>query len=109
MARQDEHYMAMALREAAKGRGLVEPNPQVGAVLVKEGKVLAVGYHREFGAAHAEVDAIRKAGDDAREATLYVNLEPCVHEGKTPPCVDSIVDAGNDRDARRQMACSTRF
>lgn len=86
--------MRMALAEAAKGRGLVEPNPQVGAVIVKDEKVIAKGHHGKFGGPHAEVEAIRAAGADAAGATLYVNLEPCAHQGKTPPCADAAVEAG---------------
>ncbi len=84
----------MALAEAAKGRGLVEPNPQVGAVIVKDEKVIAKGHHGKFGGPHAEVEAIRAAGADAAGATLYVNLEPCAHQGKTPPCAHAVIEAG---------------
>lgn len=84
----------MALSLAAKGAGLTSPNPMVGAVLVKNCKVLAKGYHKKAGLAHAEVDALKKAGKAAKGATLYVNLEPCSHFGRTPPCVDRIIDEG---------------
>lgn len=86
--------MSLALAEAAHGRGLVEPNPQVGAVLVRDGRVVATGYHERFGGPHAEVVALERAGESARGATLYVTLEPCCHHGKTPPCTDAILRAG---------------
>lgn len=89
-----ENYMRMALAEAAEGRGLVEPNPQVGAVIVRDGKIVAAGRHVRFGGPHAEVQAIDRAGGDSKGSTLYVNLEPCAHHGKTPPCVDAIIEAG---------------
>ena len=85
--------MRRALRLASKGRGDVSPNPMVGAVLVRGGRVIGEGWHRAFGGAHAEVEACRAAGR-AGGATLYVTLEPCAHHGKTPPCVDAIFDAG---------------
>ncbi|MDZ4804675.1 MAG: bifunctional diaminohydroxyphosphoribosylaminopyrimidine deaminase/5-amino-6-(5-phosphoribosylamino)uracil reductase RibD [Candidatus Eisenbacteria bacterium] len=88
--------MRRALRLAAKGRGDVSPNPMVGAVLVRGGRVIGEGWHRAFGGTHAEVEAIRAAGR-AGGATLYVTLEPCAHQGRTPPCVDAIRDAGISR------------
>jgi len=87
----DEYFMKMALKLAQRGRGYVSPNPLVGAVLVKEGKIIGQGYHRRFGGPHAEINAIRDARQDVAGSTLYVTLEPCCHEGKTPPCVDSII------------------
>ncbi|MEW6357512.1 MAG: bifunctional diaminohydroxyphosphoribosylaminopyrimidine deaminase/5-amino-6-(5-phosphoribosylamino)uracil reductase RibD [Planctomycetota bacterium] len=90
----DERFMRMALALAERGRGKVEPNPMVGAVIVKGGKVVGKGYHRWFGQAHAEVNAIRDAGRRAKGATLYVTLEPCTTYGKTPPCTDAIIAAG---------------
>ena len=86
--------MAEALALAERGRGRVEPNPVVGAVLVREGEVVGEGYHARHGGPHAEVEAIAAAGGAARGATLYVTLEPCNHHGKTPPCVDAILRAG---------------
>src|SRR5436305_2755207 len=86
--------MKMALAEAAKGRGAVEPNPMVGAVLVREGRALGRGHHARFGGPHAEVVALDQAGGAARGATLYVTLEPCCHHGKTPPCTDAILASG---------------
>lgn len=90
----DTFWMRRALAEAARGRGAVEPNPMVGAVLVLVGEVVGVGHHGRFGGPHAEIEAIRAAGESARGATLYVTLEPCCHQGKTPPCVAAIIDAG---------------
>src|SRR3989304_4682796 len=90
----DEKYMALALELAEKGRGKVEPNPMVGAVLVKDGEIVGKGYHRVFGGAHAEIYAIHEGGTNCRGATLYVSMEPCAHYGKTAPCVDAIIKAG---------------
>lgn len=87
----DEYYMRMALNLARKGRGCVSPNPMVGAVIVKNDRIIGKGYHRCFGGSHAEINAIHDAGEAVKGATLYVTLEPCCHEGKTPPCVDSII------------------
>lgn len=84
----------MALDEAAKGRGAVEPNPMVGAAVVRRDELVAVGHHGRFGGPHAEVVALMAAGEAARGATLYVTLEPCSHHGKTPPCVDAVLRAG---------------
>ncbi|HEV8536066.1 MAG TPA: bifunctional diaminohydroxyphosphoribosylaminopyrimidine deaminase/5-amino-6-(5-phosphoribosylamino)uracil reductase RibD [Candidatus Limnocylindria bacterium] len=89
----DTVHMRRALRLAARASGRTSPNPLVGAVLVRDGRVIGEGYHHAAGEPHAEVNAIRKAGD-ARGATLYVNLEPCAHHGQTPPCVDAVRDAG---------------
>lgn len=89
--------MHRALVLAAWGRGYVEPNPMVGCVLVRDGSVLAEGYHRRFGGPHAEVDALAAAGDAARGATAYVTLEPCCHQGKTGPCTDALLGAGVTR------------
>lgn len=87
-------HMRRALALARLGWGRVHPNPLVGAVIVKNGRVVAEGYHAEYGGAHAEVAALQAAGDDARGATLYVTLEPCAHHGTTPPCTDAILAAG---------------
>ena len=86
--------MARALELAAHGWGRVHPNPMVGAVVVKDGAIVGEGWHGEYGGAHAEVVALRAAGDQARGATLYVTLEPCAHYGKTPPCTEAILAAG---------------
>lgn len=87
-------WMRRALELAERGHGAVEPNPLVGAVLVREGAVVGEGWHARYGEAHAEVNAIRAAGERARGATLYVTLEPCCHHGKTPPCTDAVIAAG---------------
>jgi diaminohydroxyphosphoribosylaminopyrimidine deaminase/5-amino-6-(5-phosphoribosylamino)uracil reductase len=86
--------MRRALAEAARGRGWVEPNPLVGAVVVRDGRAVGIGYHERFGGPHAEVIALAEAGPAAAGATLYVTLEPCCHYGKTPPCTDAILSAG---------------
>lgn len=93
-ADDDVRFMLRALSLAEVGWGRVHPNPMVGAVVVRNGAVVGEGAHREFGGPHAEVEALRQAGDRALGATLYVTLEPCAHHGKTPPCADAIVGAG---------------
>jgi diaminohydroxyphosphoribosylaminopyrimidine deaminase/5-amino-6-(5-phosphoribosylamino)uracil reductase len=89
--------MKLALKLAARGAGWVSPNPMVGAVVVKDGQVVGRGYHRRVGLPHAEVEALRAAGAAARGAELYVTLEPCNHEGRTPPCTRAILKAGVSR------------
>jgi diaminohydroxyphosphoribosylaminopyrimidine deaminase/5-amino-6-(5-phosphoribosylamino)uracil reductase len=86
--------MTRALELAGRGRGWVEPNPLVGAVLVRDGVLVGEGWHEKFGQAHAEVNALRHAGDRARGSTLFVTLEPCCHFGKTPPCTEAVIGAG---------------
>lgn len=90
----DAEFMHEALRHAARGRGAVEPNPMVGAVIVRDGRVVGRGWHQKFGGPHAEIIALADAGDMAQGATLYVTLEPCCHHGKTPPCTKAIINAG---------------
>ena len=90
----NEKYMRMAIELAKKGAGGVNPNPMVGAVVVKNGEVIGRGYHKFFGGPHAEVYALEEAGRDAEGATIYVTLEPCSHYGKTPPCAKKIIDMG---------------
>lgn len=90
----DERYMWLALDLAAQGLGQTSPNPVVGAVLVKSGKIISTGYHQRAGGPHAEIFALDAAGEAAKGATLYVTLEPCSHTGRTPPCVDRIIEAG---------------
>jgi diaminohydroxyphosphoribosylaminopyrimidine deaminase/5-amino-6-(5-phosphoribosylamino)uracil reductase len=90
----DIRHMRRALRLAARAAGRTSPNPLVGALVVRDGEVVGEGFHRAAGEPHAEVNAIRKAGDRARGATLYTTLEPCAHSGRTPPCVDAIREAG---------------
>jgi diaminohydroxyphosphoribosylaminopyrimidine deaminase / 5-amino-6-(5-phosphoribosylamino)uracil reductase len=92
MTHQD--YMKRAMQLALKARGATCPNPMVGAVLVKNGRIIAEGYHARCGEAHAEIVALDKAGEKARGATLYVTLEPCSHFGRTPPCVNSVLESG---------------
>jgi len=93
----DRFWMKRALRLAEKGRGRTSPNPVVGAVLVKDHRVLAEGYHVRAGEAHAEIVALQRAGAKARGATLYINLEPCTHYGKTPPCAPEVIRSGVKR------------
>jgi diaminohydroxyphosphoribosylaminopyrimidine deaminase/5-amino-6-(5-phosphoribosylamino)uracil reductase len=90
----DERWMKRVLRLAEKGRGRTSPNPMVGAILVKDGRILAEGYHAKAGEPHAEIIALRKTGKEAKEAILYLNLEPCTHYGKTPPCAPVVIEAG---------------
>jgi diaminohydroxyphosphoribosylaminopyrimidine deaminase / 5-amino-6-(5-phosphoribosylamino)uracil reductase len=90
----DSAFMRRALELAEQGWGRVHPNPMVGAVVVRDGVVVGEGAHLEHGGPHAEVVALRVAGDRARGATLYVTLEPCAHHGKTPPCTDAVLAAG---------------
>ncbi|RFA27045.1 riboflavin biosynthesis protein RibD [Alkalilimnicola ehrlichii] len=89
--------MAQALALAERGRMTTQPNPRVGCVIVREGKVVGSGWHRIAGGAHAEVYALREAGADAKGATAYVTLEPCSHHGRTPPCCDALIEAGVGR------------
>jgi len=90
----DLEWMTRALSLAARGRGLTSPNPMVGAIVVRDGAVLAERFHERAGAPHGEAAALAAAGERARGATLYVTLEPCNHVGRTPPCVDAIIRAG---------------
>ncbi|HNP65728.1 MAG TPA: bifunctional diaminohydroxyphosphoribosylaminopyrimidine deaminase/5-amino-6-(5-phosphoribosylamino)uracil reductase RibD [Woeseiaceae bacterium] len=90
---KDCAYMAHALRLAERGRYTAHPNPVVGCVLVKNGRIVGEGFHQRTGAAHAEVNALHSAGGEAAGATAYVTLEPCAHHGKTPPCADALVEA----------------
>jgi diaminohydroxyphosphoribosylaminopyrimidine deaminase/5-amino-6-(5-phosphoribosylamino)uracil reductase len=96
-ADDDLRWMRRALAEAERGRGSVEPNPMVGAVVVREGRLIGSGYHARFGGPHAEVEALAAAGPSAHRATLYVTLEPCCHFGKTPPCTDAVLASGIQR------------
>ena len=91
IADTDRRHLARAIEIAEQGRGKVSPNQLVGAVIANGSRPIGEGYHRELGAPHAEVEAIRAAGDhDLAGATLYVSLEPCCHHGRTPPCTDAI-------------------
>ena len=95
--KDDGRFMQVALELAEKGIGRVEPNPMVGAVMVKDGKVVGQGHHEYFGGPHAEVCVLEEAGSSSRGATLYVTLEPCAHHGKTSPCVERLIEAGIKR------------
>ena len=90
----DEKYMRLAIKLAKKADGMTSPNPMVGAVVVKNGRIIGMGYHKKAGLAHAEIDALDQAGDKARGATLYATLEPCDHFGRTPPCTGAIIKCG---------------
>jgi len=90
----DHVHMTQALRLAERGLFTTTPNPRVGCVIVKDDAVIGEGWHERVGQAHAEVNALRQAGDTARGATVYVNLEPCSHHGRTPPCADALIAAG---------------
>lgn len=90
----DHAHMARALQLAERGRYSTHPNPRVGCVLVNNGQTVGEGWHRRAGEPHAEVNALRQAGEAARGATVYVTLEPCCHHGRTPPCSQALVDAG---------------
>src|ERR1700677_3456067 len=94
MSTSDEQWMRRALALAERGGGYVEPNPLVGAVVVRDGQLVGEGWHERYGQAHAEVNALNQAGENARSGTLYVTLEPCCHQGKTPPCTDAVIRAG---------------
>jgi diaminohydroxyphosphoribosylaminopyrimidine deaminase/5-amino-6-(5-phosphoribosylamino)uracil reductase len=87
-------FLKKTFELAEKGKGLVSPNPLVGAVIAKGNRIISTGYHKAFGLAHAEVEALNQAREKAKGATLYVNLEPCCHWGKTPPCTEAIIKAG---------------
>ncbi len=95
--KNDEYYMNLALELAQTAKGSTNPNPLVGAVIVKNGMIVGTGLHRKAGEPHAEVHAFRMAGDHAEGATLYVTLEPCSHYGKTPPCAELVKDSGVSR------------
>ncbi len=91
---QDSVWMAQALRLAERGLYTTSPNPRVGCVLVRDGNIVGEGWHERAGEPHAEVHALRAAGEEARGATAYVTLEPCSHHGRTPPCADALIEAG---------------
>src|SRR3954467_8854207 len=91
----DESFMRRAIELAARGRGSVEPNPMVGCVIVRDGRIIGDGYHQQFGGPHAEREALSACREPPRGATVYVNLEPCCHTNKkTPPCVPALIEAG---------------
>ena len=102
----DQYFIDLALALAAKGEGQVKPNPLVGAVVVKDGIIVGKGFHRYEGVKHAEVLALEEAGELAKGATVYVNLEPCCHRGggkRTPPCCDALIAA----QVKRVVCCIT--
>ena len=103
MSNLDEKFMGMALRLAAKGKGVTSPNPRVGSVVVNNGVVIGRGWHRRAGEPHAEVIALNEAGEAAAGSTLYVTLEPCSTHGRTPPCTEAIIAS----DVKRVVAAST--
>lgn len=90
----DEQVMRLAVNEAKKGMGRTSPNPCVGAVIIKDGRIISKGYHKKAGTPHAEIHALNKAGREAEGATMYVTLEPCNHTGRTPPCSHAVAAAG---------------
>lgn len=90
----DEKYMKIALDLAKKGCGFVNPNPMVGAVIVKDGEIISTGYHERYGHIHAERNAINNSNRNLKGSTIYVTLEPCCHYGKTPPCTEAIIESG---------------
>ena len=98
----DKYFIDETLKLAKRAVGWTNPNPMVGAVIVKKGKIIAKGYHRKVGFPHAEIEAFNAAKENVKGATLYVNLEPCAHHGRTPPCVDAIIGAKIKR-----VVCST--
>lgn len=100
---EDTKYLEETLKLAKKGVGWVNPNPMVGAILVKKGRIIGKGYHKRVGLPHAEIEALKSCKTDPKSANLYVNLEPCVHFGKTPPCVDEII-----RSEIKRVVCSTK-
>jgi diaminohydroxyphosphoribosylaminopyrimidine deaminase/5-amino-6-(5-phosphoribosylamino)uracil reductase len=93
-SKNDTQFMSLALKLANQGIYGVQSNPMVGCVIAKNNKIIAQGYHQTFGEAHAEINALAQINHQAQGATLYVSLEPCVHQGKTPPCTQAIIDAG---------------
>ena len=94
---EDRKFMKHALELAGKGFGYTSPNPMVGAVIVRDGKAIAEGWHRKYGGLHAETDALASCREDPSGATMYVTLEPCCHFGKQPPCTSAIIKAGISR------------
>ncbi|MDD4955391.1 MAG: bifunctional diaminohydroxyphosphoribosylaminopyrimidine deaminase/5-amino-6-(5-phosphoribosylamino)uracil reductase RibD, partial [Candidatus Omnitrophica bacterium] len=97
MNKQDIYFLRKTLDLAKKAEGNTSPNPMVGAVIVKNNREISCGYHKKSGEAHAEIEAIDNAKANISGATLYVNLEPCCHFGKTPPCVDKVISSGIKR------------
>jgi diaminohydroxyphosphoribosylaminopyrimidine deaminase/5-amino-6-(5-phosphoribosylamino)uracil reductase len=94
---EDHQYMSRAISLASRGLYTADPNPRVGCVIVNNGSIVGEGWHERAGEGHAEVNALEQAGDKAKGSTVYVSLEPCCHQGKTPPCTDALINAGVDR------------
>jgi diaminohydroxyphosphoribosylaminopyrimidine deaminase/5-amino-6-(5-phosphoribosylamino)uracil reductase len=94
---EDAGFMARAIELARRGLNTTDPNPRVGCVIVKDGRVIGEGWHHQAGEPHAEVLALQAAGTDARDATVFVSLEPCSHHGRTPPCSQALIEAGVHR------------
>jgi len=88
----DESYIRLAVEIAKKGMGNVSPNPLVGCVIIKNDRIIGAGYHERYGGPHAEINAINSAAENVEGSTLYINLEPCSHYGKTPPCTDRLIE-----------------
>lgn len=97
LQQQDAQYMAQAIELAQLGRFTTSPNPNVGCVIVLDNQVVGTGYHQKAGEPHAEVHALKMAGERAKGATAYVTLEPCSHHGRTPPCAEALIKAGVSR------------
>lgn len=97
ITKQDHAFMAQAIRLAAKGRYTTDPNPRVGALVVRNGRIVGQGYHERAGQPHAEPIALMQAGADSKDSTVYVSLEPCSHFGRTPPCANALIEAGVKR------------
>ena len=93
----DDQYMLRAIELAKRGEGYTSPNPLVGAIIVKDNRILAEGFHEKYGELHAERNAILNLREDAHGATIYVTLEPCCHHGKQPPCTEAILECGISR------------
>ena len=91
MNKETEKYMNLALELSLKAKGLTSPNPLVGAVIARNGRVISTGFHKRAGLEHAEITAIKRAGSKAKKATIYVTLEPCSSFGRTPPCAEAII------------------
>src|SRR3989304_2931900 len=91
---KDQEWMREAVRNALLGEGRTSPNPMVGAIVVRGGRMVGKGHHEKRGEAHAEVVALKEAGELSKKSTLYVNLEPCSHTGRTPPCTETIIRSG---------------
>ena len=99
----DNFYMSLALENAKKGIGKVNPNPMVGSIIVKNERMVASGFHKCYGRDHAEIDAFKNAMEEVEGATMYVTLEPCSHYGKTPPCVEKIIQKKNKEGCNRHF------